>query len=150
MYHQPCMYVQNEQNVNVNVCTWHVMYVMYHVCGTCVWYNIHTVLWDLGTFDGAKWWYFGTDHLPQTIARIKRVKCFMLHKVHCSLHTCKRCETCFFCVYLLVHVRSCCLTQRYQSKSLNEISLNPMVPRDRPSTVLPIWKIYLGRLSLQK
>ena len=32
-------------------------------------------------------------------------------------------------------VRSCCLTQRYQSKSLDEISLNPIVPRDRQSTL---------------
>jgi hypothetical protein len=34
-------------------------------------------------------------------------------------------------------VRSCCLTQRYtyQSKSLNEISLNPLGPRDRQSTL---------------
>jgi len=32
-------------------------------------------------------------------------------------------------------VRSCCLTQRYQSKSPDEISLNPIVPRDRQSTL---------------
>jgi hypothetical protein len=32
-------------------------------------------------------------------------------------------------------VRSCCLIQRYQSKSLNEISPNPMGLRDRQSTL---------------
>ena len=43
-------------------------------------------------------------------------------------------------------VRSCCLTQRYQSKSLNEISPNPMGPRDRQSTlrfeksISAVWK----------
>ena len=43
-------------------------------------------------------------------------------------------------------VRSCCLTQRYQSKSLDEISPNPIVPRDRQSTlrfeksISAVWK----------
>ena len=34
-----------------------------------------------------------------------------------------------------LRVRSCCLTQRYQSKSLNEISLNPLGVRDCQSTL---------------
>ena len=43
-------------------------------------------------------------------------------------------------------VRSCCLTQRYQSKSFNEISLNPLGLRDRQSTlrfeksISAVWK----------
>jgi len=80
--------------------------------------------------------------------------CIVLYCMHipgvcitCSTHI--TCNTCI-CVTLLYSwpsgikqmftyptvcllVRSCCLTQRYQSKSL--ISLNPMAPRDRQSTI---------------
>ena len=42
--------------------------------------------WDYGTFDGAKWWYFGTDHLP--------ANCLLSFNVYCLLGSMNCLNTC--------------------------------------------------------
>ena len=75
------------------------------------------------------------------IHKINIFTCILPH-MYIYIHVCVDVQLC--CLL----VRSCCLTQRYmyQSKSLNEISLYPMAPRDRQSTlrfeksILAVWK----------
>jgi len=54
-----------------------------------------------------------------SVMHIKQTFTFLTYCI-CSICT-------YYTTVVCLLVRSCCLTQRYQSKSLNEISLNPMV-----------------------